>query len=284
MNPLSVVRSDALLDPELQKCPAVYMTLAAISTFTTRSKDGYCYFKQETIAKHLGKSRQAISQHLTKLSKLGYVEIISQNYRGFKSNNAYRIKYDGALNHDASSPCIDESSPCTTTQAHLAAKCSSINAIKEKKERFFEDVKKEKEKFQFLGLGRISEEEIIYRADECWDFWEGYNKFPEGNYVSAFKGWLRKGKKRSEKASKGEREEISVTELPEWQQMALEEKIFDAGVFKSWIKPLEWNGNGTVSAPTRFIAETVEKTYMPQLREALHADIQIRVKPQEATK
>tara|TARA_R110002124_G_scaffold266813_1_gene433786 strand:+ start:4565 stop:5383 length:819 start_codon:yes stop_codon:yes gene_type:complete len=195
MNPLSVVRSDALLDKELQKCPAVYMTLAAIATFTTRNKDGYCYFKQETIAEHLGKSRQAISQHIVKLADLGYIEVISQTYRGFKSNNAYRIRYEGPVNDGASSPCSDASSPCTTTQAHLAAKCSSINAEKEKGAltltNFLIEVSGGFNSGAFNEFD-LEEREIIRLANMAYDLWAGTGRFPEGCAVAYFRNYIRK--------------------------------------------------------------------------------------------
>lgn len=201
MNPLSVVRSDALLDPELQKSPAVYMTLAAIATFTTRSKDGYCYFKQETIANHLGKSRQAVSRDINKLAELGYVEVISQTYRGFKSNNAYRIRYEGSVNTDATSRCNDATSRCTTTQRDVAAKCSSINAKKEKEALTREIFRKKVD--QAFKDGEFSEfkftlDGLMYEVGAAYDHWEGYDRFPEGDIIAAFRGWLRKASNEAE--------------------------------------------------------------------------------------
>ena len=53
--PFIYVRSDSLQDKELLKSPATFLTLCTISMFAKRKKDGSCYFKQETVARHLGK-------------------------------------------------------------------------------------------------------------------------------------------------------------------------------------------------------------------------------------
>ncbi|PCI54027.1 MAG: hypothetical protein COB36_11005, partial [Alphaproteobacteria bacterium] len=135
-------------------------------------------------------------------------------------------------------------------------------------------------------FSHLGEAEIVNNTGACLDWLEmKFDILPvEGKGIFHMRAWLRKGMSldkvsKPARASKGEHEEISVDDLPEWQQKAIANGLFEAGVFKSWIKPLEWNGNGTVYAPTRFIAEKVENTYMPQLVAALHADIKIEVKP-----
>ena len=263
MNPLSVIRSDALLDPRLQKAPAVYMTLAAITTFTTRAKDGYCYFKQETVAQKLGKTRQAVSQHLNKLAEWGYVEITAQNYRGFKSNNAYRIKYDGEI--------TDASSPCTTTQADLAAKCSSINALKEKKaltrNEFMQEIDRGYKSDAFKDWSHLTETEIFNAAEACLDFYGAKGELPAGEPVYVLRHWIRGGVKKgtirkADKPQTGFQEskpEIKRDDLPAWKQQLLER--LGEKVFVSWIDRLEYNGNGHIYAPNSYFSRYVREQY-----------------------
>jgi DNA-binding transcriptional ArsR family regulator len=233
MNPFIVVRSDALQDKELQKSPAVFMTLCAISTMTTRGKDGYCYFKQETISKQLGKSRQALSQHLNKLAELGYLEIIPQTYRGFKSNNAYRLKYDSELTpqnndasspcDDASSPCDDASSPCDTTQAHLATKCSYLNAKKEKepltRNEFLRAIHGGYKADAFKEWEHLTETEIAASAEACLDFYGSKGEWPKGDPILVVRHWIRGGVQRGNIRKKPKsRDNACRVEQAEWTE------------------------------------------------------------------
>lgn len=289
MNPFALVRSDALMDERLQKSPAVFMTLCAISTFTTRNKDGYCYFKQETVADKLGKSRQAISQHLNYLSDLGYIEIIPQVYRGFKSNNAYRIKYDGEIT-DASSPCdvatshcTDASSPCTTTQAHLAAKCSSINAIKKEKkpltrEGFLRGIDGGYNGGDFQEFEHLTETEIKAAAEACLDFYAAKGEWPAGDPVPVIRHWIRGGIKNGKIrkpapiniSAEGEQEAKSAAPLQSWHEKA--KLRIDEKVFRAWIRPLWFDGEN-LCAPTRFHADRVRDEYLDDLRPFIDAAI-----------
>ncbi|MGH1403278.1 MAG: helix-turn-helix domain-containing protein [Alphaproteobacteria bacterium] len=294
MNPLCVFRSDALLDPRLQRHPAAIVTLAAISTFTTRSKDGYCYFKQETIANHMNKSRQAVSRDIKKLAELGYVEVIPQKYRGMKSNNAYRIKYDGPIDYDATSRCDDATSRCTTTQHDVATKCSSINAniyIPLSRDEFLREVDQGMKDGLFKpDFEHLTETEIVSAACDFWDFATTELIEPKQSSACAHvRRYLRKGMRsgavrKAPKTSKGSDEAILQQDMPEWKQEALSQGIFESGEFKSWIEPLEWNGNGKLYAPTKFHAKTVEERYRPQIERALHSKITITVKSEEGQK
>lgn len=289
--PYIFVRSDALYDKELLKSPATLTTLCTISLFAKRKKDGSCYFKQDTIAKHLGKSRQAISKHLQTLSDLGYIKIIPQSYYGMQSNNAYKILYDTPLKFTVQGDVAAvQDDVALAVQGDVAPKPVSYKPFKKKKPltrySFCREINRAI-KSDDIGdeFSHLTEAEIVNNTGACWDWLEmKFDILPvEGKGIFHMRAWLRKGMSlgkvsRPAKASKGEREEISLLDLPEWQQAAIANNIFTHGVFKSWIKPLEWNGNGTVFAPTRFIAETVENTYMSQLIAALHADIKIEVK------
>lgn len=255
------------------------MTLAAISTFTTRNKDGYCYFKQETVAEKLGKSRQAISQHLNKLAELGYVEIIKQTYRGYKTNNAYRIRFEGDLKQDASSPCIDASSPCGMMQADVASKCSSINANKNKKkaltrDEFLREVSRGYEANAFQEFEHLSETEIRVCAEECLDFWEAKGEWPAGNPVPVIRYWIRggiaKGKIRKP-AKQTDRNGSAGEDFPNPMQ-AWQERLkpsFSDPVFRSWIRPLWHDGNGKLCAPTGFHAQYVQQNFWDDINREL---------------
>ena len=290
-----IVRSDALQDPELLKSPSTFMTLCAISTMTSQNKGGWCFFKQETIAKQLSKSRQAISQHLNKLRELGYLEIREQSYKGRQSNNLYRLVYDippptvqgelAALVQGELAPSAQgELAP--SAQGELAPK--RLEYIKDKKEKgaltrdeFLRAVDQGVKDGVFEKFKHLTETEIFCAAEDCLDFYGAKGEWPAGEPAIVLRHWIKGGvaSGKIRKASQEVQVEVSETKnLPDWQKEALEKGIFKPAEFKSWIQPLEWNGNGMIHAPSQFFKERIETQYMSQLRAATHSEIKIEVK------
>lgn len=293
MNPFIVVRSDALQDKELLKSPAVFMTLCAISTMTTRNKSGWCYFKQETIAKQLNKSRQAVSRDLNRLASLGYIEIVPQYYRGAQSNNEYRILFDTPLNatvqHDVAPPQHDVA---PKPQHDVAPKCSYINT-KEKKALTRDEFMREVDAALRAGgfapeFEHLTESEVSNQASACWDWMEVNLKAPEqGKGAVHLRIWLRKGirtgairKPEKEKVSRGEQVAEPSNPLQDWHKRI--ERLFEPAIFETWIRPLYWDGNGTLQAPTKFHADLVKERYEGEITKTLHNGVKIIHQPYQA--
>lgn len=58
---------------------------------THTDKNGYCYFKHETLSSESGYSTKTCSLLLNKLQDAGYLEIKTQYFNGRKSNNSYTL-------------------------------------------------------------------------------------------------------------------------------------------------------------------------------------------------
>ncbi len=286
MNPFCVVRSDILQDSELLKTPAVIVTLLAISTLTTRDKGGYCYFKQETIADYLGKTRQAISSHLITLQKLGYIEIIPQNYGGRQSNNRYRVLFDSPLNTVQGELAAPQGELAHAVQGELAPKYSYINTNTHSqpltRSDFLREIEKERLNGRFAAQ-TDNESLIALEAGNAWDYWEAHpEKKPRGNLVSGFSGFLRQSRaiKAAEKmAAKSkpsvEGEGVTIAQASQPWHQNIARKIGEAPA-RAWIYPLHHDGEQII-APSAFIRDRVLKDYRPQIEAEFRRGIPIIV-------
>lgn len=291
-----IVRSDALDDPELLKAPTLFMTLCAISTMTSQNKGGWCFFKQETIAKRLGKSRQAISKSLNKLKELGYLEIQQQSYKGRQSNNLYRLTYDGdALTVQRDVAPMPQCEVAPSAQRDVAPKRPEyIKDIKIKNALTRDEFLREIDWFYSNGefnpeFEHLTETEIMSEARACYDWMVAELKDPEeGKCGIHLRVWLRKGirsgairKAKSQGLSNGEQVAEPENPLQPWHER-IRPKVGDA-VFIAWIRPLHHDGNGTLQAPSKFIADWVNKNYRDEINSVLRG-VEIKHQPFQPTK
>lgn len=286
-----IVRSDALQDPELLKSPTTFMTLCAISTMTSQNKGGWCYFKQETIAERLGKSRQAVSQSLNKLKKLGYLEIQHQSYKGRQSNNLYRLVYDAPLStvQDELAP-MPQGEIAPSAQGELAPKRPEY--IKEQKEKkaltrceFLRFVDGSYQDGAFSEWEYLTESEIKCEAEACLDFYGAKGEWPAGDPTYVLRHWIRGGVKKGKiraKPKEEARQEVQAAEpeneLQDWHKRI--EPYFQPNVFKTYIRPLVWDGNGTIKAPSKFYADYVRTHFHSEITKATHNGVEIIHQPQ----
>lgn len=267
-----IVRSDALEDPELIKSPTTFMTLCAISTMTSQNKGGWCYFKQETIAERLGKSRQALSRDLIKLKELGYIEIQHQSYKGRQSNNLYRLVYDTpyTVQHDvAPMPQHDVAPPA---QHDVAPKRPEY--LKDKKEKkaltrdeFLREINKAYQAGDFAAFN-LTESVVAIQAAACFDHWAADGKYPSGCAMAAFRGWIRRGladkriKAEPPETARQEKSEPKKPELPEqnWHEQA--KRLVTDAEYRSWFRAVRQDAeNHCFIAPSRFHADYLKQHY-----------------------
>ena len=195
--PFIYVRSDALDDPELLKSPATFLTLCTISLYAKRKKDGRCYFKQDTIAERLGKTRQAISLHLQTLERLGYIEIINQTFCGRQSNNEYKLLYDSPLKFAVQGElAAPQGDLAATVQGELAPKPVLTKPEEREKaltrQEFVLETSKGFHARSFGGeFGHLTESDIHHQSEECFERWGDTLKGRDACVM--LRSWLRKG-------------------------------------------------------------------------------------------
>lgn len=277
-----IVRADALQDPEIVKAPTVFMTLCAISTMTSQNT-GWCFFKQETIAKRLGKSRQAVSKSLNRLKELGYIEVQIQNYKGRQSNNLYRLIYDEPLStvqrDVAPMPQCDVA---PSAQRDVAPKRPEY--IKDKKikkaltrNEFMREVDKSYQSNAFDEFEHLTESEIKIQAEACLDYWGSKGEWPTGEPLYVLRSWIRNGisigkirkptKPKDGIAGQGARDVDYPNPIQPWQERLKSQT--DTGTFASYIRPLWHDGNGSLCAPSAFMADRVKSHYMDLINREL---------------
>lgn len=106
----SILQSGAVSDKNISD--AQFRTLAALAIYG--DKDGWCYPKLMTLAKLLGKSRQAVSRDIQALKKLGYIEIQAQFKERAQTSNLYRLIFDTPLSPELTPLNVDDTPPSTS--------------------------------------------------------------------------------------------------------------------------------------------------------------------------
>lgn len=284
---------DQKLDNPLKKF--VLVTLA-----DGADQHGYLWKHYSTIAEMCNMSRRTVIRHVKQLEAEGYLIKENRDDNGYFFSNVYRLNVGAAIpkDHPLKNYCNETSKTggdnLTPPSDTLSPGSDTVSLIKEPsinlKEKealtrndFFKLIEEEWKSGSFSKIIDLSNDDLYQQIEKCWLYWEGNNKFPEGSYIASFKGWLYTAVEKGfigkpSKATKEENTSISDNDLHDWQKVALGKGIFTPAEFISWIQPLEWNGNGTLYAPTRFMAQRVEENYMPQLRQAVHSQVQIKVK------
>lgn len=129
-------------------------------------------------------------------------------------------------------------------------------------------------------FSHMSHEQLIRQVHACLDRWA--NNMNGNDPVEILKSWLRKGiflgtvPKKKEAQQDGKKIQIDH-ELADWQSAALANKIFTEPEMISWISKLEYDGQDTITAPTRFIADHLRKNFLQPLRRATSPNVHITV-------
>lgn len=162
-----------------------------------------------------------------------------------------------------------------TSEGHTKKTIENIEIKKEKRAHTLDDflllVEEGFENGLFGDLRTLGLDEIKKQAIACWDRWEATAAFPEGNMVSALKGWIRNGiqkgvikiKPPSNEQSANNVLKTNLEGLAEWK-IALHSKLGEA-IFNAWIKNLELDEHGDLIAPNAHAANWVMDKYMKEI-------------------
>lgn len=273
-----IVPSISLDDPELLKSPATFMTLCVISTMTSANKNGRCFFKQETIAQRLNKSRQAISQSLNKLVDLGYLEIEHIFKGGRQGYSNYRLKYDVALAVQGElAPPQGElapaaTSPCTNKDNNLKDKNKKHARTRE---GFLRVIDKGFNAGDFKQWEHLTETEIMDAATACYDFHANRDgEYTGKDPVAGLRYWIRNGIKRGsvrKMVLQDRQADSPAKEYPNPEQVwqtNLKDRMQPAH-WNAWIRPLWHDGDGKLCAPSQFIASEASKRHGDEIHSVL---------------
>ena len=85
----SVIPSKRVVDDRSKQYPTTFLVFCCLAMFTNRA--GTCFPNQETIARHLGVSRSAVSQHIKKLIEWDYIRHAKTRHKGLKGNKYYMV-------------------------------------------------------------------------------------------------------------------------------------------------------------------------------------------------
>ncbi|MCK5385143.1 MAG: helix-turn-helix domain-containing protein [Alphaproteobacteria bacterium] len=257
------------------------------------------WFSVKETATRKDVTRRAIQRQIDKLIHFGYLKRIENKGKGWR--NKYILLFDSHVTQLGDIPHVTplghtHETPLSHTPCDLIRSHNENSEIKKEKDAhprdvFLDRVKKEIGNHAFQEIGNLSEEILIEQAKACWDTWDAKAQFPEGSYISAFKGWLRHGLREKKikdstyaSSDKNAAQKMLTKEpanpIQAWHKQI--HPIVGEAIFKSWIRPLHWDGNGTIQAPTRFIADRVKQDYQKQINEVLPG-AQILFKPYEKT-
>lgn len=261
------------------------------------------HFSIKDTAKRKSVKRWAIQNQIKKLIEYAYIKKLDANSYGHR--NQYQLLYnnfewyEGVIqlgNTRGVTPLgytgVTQYDDTDVTPSDYPKKTLENKEVKKEKEAhprdmFLDRIKKEIGNHIFQEIGNLSEDIIIEQAKACWDTWDAKGQFPEGNQISAFKGWLRYGLRDkkiksspstspSENAAQNTHIKEPDNPIQDWHHQI--RPIVGEAVFKSWIRSLHWDGNGTIQAPTKFTADRVKQDYQKQINEVL-PNAQIIFKP-----
>jgi predicted transcriptional regulator len=87
----TVLPSRACNDIRFKKNPTTFLVLAQLGMYTNRA--GVCWPNQITIAKNLGVTQSAISQHIKRLVQWGYISYLKRNkfHKNLKGNKYFMV-------------------------------------------------------------------------------------------------------------------------------------------------------------------------------------------------
>ena len=261
---------------------------------------GICFPSYRHIMKKTSLTRAAVIRNCAALVKEGVIEKAGRiRGDGSDTSNAYRLpivegciddhplsplfKSEGVYEIDPpvyeKHPGVSESDPGGVPDAPREA--SSNHHLTEKikkplaRDEFLRVINGAYHKGAFDDF-KLEESTVAIEANNVWDHWSAKGEWPGGDPVSVARNWIRNGLSKNKirrepkdrgSASEGcERKEPSNPVQP-WHER-IRSKVGEA-VFRSWIRPLHWNGNGTLQAPTKFHADWVSNHYRDEIADVL---------------
>jgi len=251
---------------------------------------GICWPSYNTIAKKCSVHRVTAIKAINSLMELGLLSKKARYKSQGQNSNAFQLKMGVKISDDhplkdlvaEDYPLVAEDYPPSSQ----ALPKSTTEPLKEKKaltrNEFLREVDKGYKSDAFKDWPHLTETEIFNAAEACLDFFGAKGEWPAGQPVPVLRHWIRGGIQRgtirkTDKPETGFQE--SKPKEPENKMQPWHEKarvvMQDDAQFRSWIRPLHWDGNGHVIAPSAFMADHVRIAYGDLLAMVIHSDIQI---------
>ncbi len=177
--PLAILPSRIVTDRSIGD--AAIRTLIALAAHC--NQDRLAWPSVKSLAEKLGKSVRAVQNDLKALEDGEYIKREAQFRNGQQVQNRYRVFFDSPIGGGEAE--LQGGGEAELQGGGEAVLHTEQNHLTIKKKKGFLDFVSE----EYKG-DPIAKEQ----AAACWDYWEANNKFPEGCYKAAFRGWLRKGK------------------------------------------------------------------------------------------
>jgi DNA-binding Lrp family transcriptional regulator len=248
---------------------------------------GVCWPSYETIAKKCSVSRRSVIRSINDLIKQG---IITKTRRfkanGFNNSNCFHLKIGVEISDDHPlKEIVTESHPIVTDCHHPSDTVSpkpSLNHniyITLTREKYLREIDGGYKSGSFKDFEHLTETEITHAASECWDFMVTELKEPkEGSACAHVRRYIREGIRRgkirkaekadtSQNATEGEQGDKYPNPLQTWHERI--RPIVGEELFISWFRPMHWNGNGTLQAPTAFHAQRVKEQHHDAINQVL---------------
>ncbi len=262
---------------------------------------GVCWPAHETIAKKCSTSSRTVIRNIKALIEIGLVEkkLRTNNSNIFILKIGEKITKEHPLKEvvtkchpkekEEVTKCHPPLTNCHPTSDKMSPKPSLNHQItkKEKKaltrDEFMRIIDKGYQSEGFNTFNWLTESEIKSEADACLDFYGAKDEWPAGDPVTVLRHWLRGGiqrgsvraKPKGRNACQGGSTEGEAISIEPWQEKAREE--LGEGIYTSWIKPLSYDGESTIIAPTGFMANYVQSNFYRTVADAVGRDVTITV-------
>lgn len=263
---------------------------------------GICWPSYRHLSEKTGLDRRSVMRHCKDLVKDGVIEKAGQiRGDGSDTSNAYRLPIketitDHPLSFLFKGEGVTDCHPGVTdchpgvTDRHSGGDGLSLHepssnrhlTEKEKKplsrDEFLREIDRGFNGGSFAEWPHLTETEIVNAAQACLDFYGAKGEWPAGEPVPVLRHWIRGGVKKGtirkapcepkkEGLAGGSAGREPENPLQPWHERI--RPLVGDGSFRSWIRPLHWNGNGKLCAPSRFVADHVRNNFRAQIETAL---------------
>ena len=214
--PYMIVPARAFGDIRFNQYPQTFRCLALCSAHAS-ARAGIFFCNQQTLASIMGSSQQAVSQHMNKLVKYGYIERLrhANNKRPYGKQGAkWRIIYDPRMNleqaiansSEGDDDVAQETLDKITTKPVEAPKKQFTKQVSPKQEELAKSIADRyiKDETEYFSYDRILEDLKTYLLSEQTT--EAWNKLGNGLSSPIEKGYLKANNKNKPHLVNGNKE------------------------------------------------------------------------------
>ncbi len=190
--PLAIIPTSIISDPRIGD--AAIRTLIALASHC--NQDRIAWPSVSKLAKMLNKQKRAVQSDLRKLAEAGYIKIIPQFRDNSQTTNKYQVVFDVDMGVS-----LNDMGGCRSTTRGGVAEQHGGGVAEQHPEQNHLTVNKKKDNQKMVVDNFEGDDFAIEQADVCWDYWAANDKFPKGDALAAFRGWLRNSKPKNRNCS-----------------------------------------------------------------------------------